>query len=383
MKILLISPFDTTGYGTAGLHTAVAMHSVGLDVVCRRLYLNNKNTINSDILKELLNKDAQGCNIAITLSLPTHLDYNGEFDKNVGMFCFENNTIPWKWVSSLRAGTDEIWVPNSFMAKGLRKIWQLKNPVRVIPFATDLNRYSRNFQGSGYINKLKQETGKFVFYTIGELVSRKNYESLLKAYFAWFSPNEQVALVIKTSKDGWSPEQCKQTFNELIEHVKGNMKLGKTPEVHVITDYYSQEQIDQLHYEGDNYITTSHGEAFSYPVIDALGFGKCPIVPNSGAFLDYMTNGNGFVVDGVFEPCYGAKDTLDELSDGYQQWFSININKLGEAMKDAYTNRNGCITRKKKVCLKSIEKFSYAVVGEQIKKALNVPSKEAQISQTR
>ena len=376
MKILLISNFEqVSGYSYAAQELAHCMFHSGLDIYCRSIKLSSQHNPPSEIVQQLMGKTLDKPDVVIQLTLPTLFDYYGPA-KNILYFCFENQNLPLNWIMKLRQ-PDEIWVPNKGMAKILKSLLH-KKPIQIIPFATDINRYTRNFMGKGYIGQLKNQffpKHLFSFYTIGEFTSRKNWEALLRAYFSTFSPYESVALIIKTSKDNHSPEDVKLTFNELILHVRKQMKLDKLPQVHVITENYAESEIDRLHYEGDCFVSTSHGESWNIPAFNALGFGKTPIVSNVNGH-SYIMAQNGFLVDGSIVPCHGAIDTLDELSNGYQSWLDVNISDFGDIMRGVYTNRDGCCSRKRKYGLETVQKYSYDKVGQIIKKTLQISNPE-------
>lgn len=369
-KILYLATLDNSGYGQASQDYARSMVAVNIDVVCRRINLGRKAT-NCPIINDLLKKDAKDCDTLITHCLPTYFEYDGQFKKNIGLFAYETNVLPKLWVKKIRC-MDEVWVINSHMERLVKKtiFSHIPMPTRIVPHAIDLNRFSRSFAGLGPIGKLKKETGAFVFYSIDELVSRKNHETMIKAYLTTFSPSENTILVIKTSKDGITGEQVRNKLNQLIDYIKNNLKLVKYPRIEVLAGHCSEDEIDRLHYEGDCYISTSRGEAWGLSAFTAIGFGKTPIVPNCTGFKDYCVKSNSFMVDGTNTPCYGAVDTVSELYKGNDNWFDVNILELKETMKRVYFNKDGCVTLRRKNGLKSLEKFSYENVGRIIKNTL-------------
>lgn len=368
MKILYISPFDATGYGEAAIQTVLAMKYVGLDVVCRQIDLNNK-PVTHPVIKELMAKSSDGCNICIQHVLPTQFDYNGNFEQNILFFALETNQLSKTWERHCKLAS-KIWMINEHSTKVLKKAL-VRPRVYTVPHPVDTNKFTKSFPMDGPIAQLKQRTGAFIFYTIGEFVSRKNYGALIQAYFSEFKPFDNVYLVVKTSKDGASPAECKQRFMQLVDDVKFNLKLSSYPPLYVITDFLPESELEKLHTESDMFVQTSHGEAWSLPACDALGYGKCPIVPAHTGYLDYVTTGNGNLIKAYEVPCYGAIDTQQDLYHGRQTWYDIDIMHLRKVMRRVSTWYKMAI--KKSKGLPSLEQFSYQKVGNIIKKALNAP----------
>ena len=367
MKILYLGTFSNTGYGYASIHNVLSMVAANLDVVCRQIKLGEKLTDNT-IIQDLLKKDASDCDTVITHCLPLFFDYSGQFKKNIGLFAYETNVMPREWVRHL-ACMDEVWVINNHMKKVVLNE-HLGLPIKVIHHALDLNRFTRSFEGLGPIGRLKQETKAHIFYTIGEFVSRKNFEDLLKVYLTTFSPSNNTILLIKTWKTGLNAEQCKQRFTELVSFVKNNLKLKFYPRIEIVTDFWSDDAIDRLHHEADTYISCSHGEAWDIPAATSVGFGSTPIIPLCTGYLDWMQKNITFGIEGQTTPCFGTLDTLENLHTGRDTWFQPDLNHCSQTMWAVYSNKGGCIQRHQKGAFKSLERFSYENVGKIIKKAL-------------
>lgn len=366
-KILYLSSFSSTGYGQSAIGNVLSMVSVGLDVVCRQIKIGESLTDNSIILN-LLNKDASECDTVITHCLPTYFDYSGHFRKNIGMFAYETNVISKDWVRRIKC-MDEIWVINQHMKKLIGSVPK-HPPIYVIPHAVDLNRFIKTFNGEGIAKKLKRETDAHIFYNIGEFVSRKNHEDLIRAYLSEFSLTDNTILLIKIWKTGLKAEQCKQRFIELINYVKQGLRLKYYPRIEIVADYWTNEEIDRLHHEADTYISCSHGEAWDQPAIDSVGFLSTPIVSECTGYLDWLQMNNGFLIEGQETPCFGANDSLDSLYTGHDTWFQPSITHMQSIMRKVYNNEGGCINNRKKHSLKTLEKFSYERIGHIIKKTL-------------
>lgn len=367
-KILYVAPFlDGTGYSTAAIETVAAMVSVGLDVVCKPVRFNDRNVKVPQWLIDLFNKSATDCDVCVQHVLPSQLDCNKLIKRTIPFFALETNELEPSWKKYLR-NFNEVWAINNHMKRVLKRelpgvsCTVINHPINV-NYTYDINT----------VVDLSNKVTPFTFYTIGEFVCRKNYEGLLRAYLSEFSEFDNVQLTIKSSKDGWPAEETKNRIEELISHVKTNLKLNYYPKVNIITEYMDRDSMIRLHLDSDCFVQPSHGEAFSIPAAEALAFGKTPIVSKCTGYLDYVLPSTGFLIDGDIVPCYGALDTFKELYTARQTWFEPNILKLREAMREVYSNEKNVLTHKRKRCIKAIEKLSYLNVGSIIKSAIENP----------
>ncbi len=370
-KILYISNIlENTGYSVAAREVLTCMEQTGIDVVARNIRMTQSLYEPNKLIQTLLEKDAVGCNIVIQHTLPEFFDYNGKFERNIGMFAIETNQIPRFWVKNCKL-MDELIVFNNHSKQVLHSHGIYQN-IHVLPHPVDINKFSKSISGKGIVGKIKETTDCFVFYSIGEFSPRKNYETLLRAYFTEFSTNDNVRLVIKTSKSGCSPQECSENFHEMIRHVQNNLKLYRYPEVVVLTEFMSEEDIERLHYESDCYITLSHGEAWGLATVDSIGFGKAPIAPWHTGHKDYLKPSSCFPLKQVIEEnCYNTGDVNRDLYSGNDTWFGVNINEAKTAMRNVFKNTTGLFRRKQGLGLDSIQHLSYPNVGNLIKNIIN------------
>ena len=82
----------------------------------------------------------------------------------------------------------------------------------------------------------------------------------------------------------------------------------------------------------------SHGEAWCIPAFDAMGFGKTPICTNIGGMKDFIGKG-GFLIEGNMEPVFGMTRTFKRLFTCNEDWCSVSVRGLMEAMRHVYENQ--------------------------------------------
>jgi glycosyltransferase involved in cell wall biosynthesis len=364
LKILFCSPFrDGTGYSKAGIEYIMSMDAVGLEVVPRCIKLNSY--IDRDVpqrILELEQKDEQNCNICVQHILPSIMEYNGNFTKNIGLFAWETSSFTKSnWVEHLNL-MNEIWTISRYQAIACQNSGVLSN-LRIIPHAVNLEKFDSSYEKPKELEQCLQSD--FIFYTIGEFTRRKNFTALLKAFYLEFDPVEPVQLVIKTTQN------LDDFINRTAAGLKlyGNLKYYKKPIV--ITRRFSDNEIYGLHYHSNCYISTSYGEACCLPILDAIGFGKTPISPDNTGYNNYNSNLVGWTVPCTETNVFGMVESLPELYSGNEIWYEISVTELQRAMREAYQNEK-LKREKSEAGVKYIQRFSHFNIGTLIKNILNV-----------
>lgn len=365
MKVLYIGHYREggTGWSNGIIDGILALDSVGVDVVCRALKLNDSQSDLPERILQLESKPTSRCTHCIQHVLPHHMEWNGNFQKNIGAFYTEEQSIKWSnWPSHLQL-MDELWVPNTEMVEVCERSG-ITNKVRVIPQPYDKDKYD-------YYDEFKISNMEYsyVFYFIGEFNRRKRLSALLQAYYTAFDRNSKVGLVIKTNMPGRTAEEVMQEVSRTDQTVREQLRLYNNdhhfPSVSFITDRITDSQINGLHRMGDCFVTTTFGDAWNIGCFDALANGNAVISSNVGGMKDYLYGKNNcFLVDGQFTPVFGNNHAIPGMGTGRENWFDVDICEFAECMRDAYEYRN----------LKKIEhdlsEYSYEVVGNKMKEAL-------------
>ncbi len=385
MKIAYISVyFDGTGYSQWAIRNALALDSIGIDVVCRSITLTPNKAQPPKKILELHEKDLNNVDIAIQCILP-HMFHVNSSVKNIGQFTWETTNFKMSsWANKIKL-VDEIWTSSNQAQKAMNDSGVSK-PTFVFPIPQP--EPEKNIEPL----RIEGTEGKCIFYFIGELSKRKNIESLLRAYFLAFTKRDNAVLVVKTYKGGESAESVKQKIKQTIEYIKVNSKLGAIanyPPVIVDTMYWDENRIKQLHAMGDVFCTATKGESWAIPAADAMSFGNPVIGPQFGSFPDLMCQEGTFqqnidtnlfeiskqpdcgrLISGVLVPVF-AQDGFVDLYTSKEDWFEVNIRAYAHAMNDFYiewqNTRFGSIAQ---ACKRNMKRFSFENVGSQIKQRL-------------
>lgn len=361
MKVLYIGVYrDGTGYGQAAEDYILSLDSVGVDVVCRPLKLNSLNHKPHDKILELESKSSRDCNVIIQHVLPIHMEYNGNFDLNIGLFAYETSNFKMAgWQNYLNLMDLNIII-NKQMLQSCKDSG-VNTPLYVVPHARDFSRYTQNYDSLKSI-KSQIPNNEFIFYTIGESTRRKNFSALIKAFFLEFSSNEPVSLLVKTNKTD-------SDFYDFCAKIADGLSIKHPPRIISISDRLSENEMNSLHASCDAFVQPSYGEAWSIPAFDAMAFGKTPIVTNCTGYREYIDDSVGWLVDCIEEPVFGADRQTNSVYTGYENWFAVNILDLRKKMRECY-EKEGLRRSKASNALDRAFEFSHEKVGSIFLKVL-------------
>jgi len=348
MSVLYISNYGDINSGWAiAEQSYIRALSQFTRVVPKRITYAPQNPP-EDILKM---ESPAKCRICIQHVLPQNMSYDGNF-YNIGICFTETSSLGITgWAQKLNL-MDEVWVPCNYSAQMLKSNG-VNVPIRVfpIPFNAQEMFAAKDFN-------LKEQVGhEFLFYTIGDFNRRKNLQALLRAFHTEF--NGEAGLVIKTNAE-------QQKVEEFCNNIKKGLKKHGTETI--ISGYATRQQIYSIHKSCDVFVCPSYGEAWSIPTHEAMCAGKTPVVTNFGAFTDYISNENGWLVDCTMEPCF-ASETFEDLHTSYEEWAHIDVKHLQKCMRESFENN---ILRKTKSirCMKKALELTPEKIGEQMYNAI-------------
>ena len=194
--------------------------------------------------------------------------------RRIGFTMLEVDGFPAEWVRQANA-LDEIWTPTEFNREGLVASG-VKRPVHVIPLGIDPEHFHPG------IRRTPHPRGEFVFVTNFEWGARKNPELLLRTFNRVFRADEPVLLV------------CKINHRDAGVHVPNAIRaLGLEERGGRVYFVYNRElphyQLASLYRSGDCFVSTSRGEGWGLPLLEAMACGLPAIATDWAghtAFLD-------------------------------------------------------------------------------------------------
>jgi glycosyltransferase involved in cell wall biosynthesis len=209
----------------------------------------------------------------------------------------EVDGFPKQWVDEAEK-MNEVWVPTEFNREGFLRSG-LTRPIHVIPLGIDSNYFHP--EGAAY----KNPAGEFVFLSIFEWGTRKAPELLLRTFSEAFSANEPVRLLVKIMN-----RDPRVSVKDEIRRLDLKVSGGRISYIYnVELPHY---QLPALYRSADCYVSTSRGEGWNLPLMEAMATGLPSIATDWGGHTAYVREGIAFPlrVRGTTRVC-GAGDYYD------------------------------------------------------------------------
>jgi hypothetical protein len=357
---------EQSGWGEASRAYCTALHAAGADVACRPFLFNSPVPELNPLLAGLEQKDPSGAEVVVQ-HLPPHL-MEPSSKRTYGAFAYESSHFrnsDWRRKLNLLDGVIVFCEANrqACLESGVRV------PVHVVPHAVNVERYCRSVPVLERVKPLKDE-GLFLFYTLGEMVARKNLSSLILAFFLEFEASEPVGLVVKTSRGGAPADRLGAEVGEYCDQVRAQSGIKKRFRRELIlTERLTDVGVLALHQSCDCFVQTSFSEAWSYPAFDAMGMGKTPIVPDWGGYREYVTQDTGWPVPCRPGRAYGLDDNGWGTMTADEEVGVVDIPALRRAMRQCYESKDEREEKSANGIVRAMD-FAHERVGAQLIAAL-------------
>jgi glycosyltransferase involved in cell wall biosynthesis len=199
----------------------------------------------------------------------------------VGVWCWEASRFPDAFRPAFDL-VDEIWVASDYVAGIVADATD--KPVHVFPMPVEVApppALSRAEVG------LPEDRFVFLFaFDFFSTSERKNPLGLIDAFTRAFAPGEGPLLVIKTINGHKQAAELKRLQRAASER----------PDIRIVDDYVSGEQMRGLVASCDCYVSLHRSEGFGFPLAEAMSYGKPVIATGYSGNLTFMDDGNSYLV---------------------------------------------------------------------------------------
>ncbi len=362
-NILFIGPYrSSSGWGLAAKDYIHALAKTGHNLSIKPVYMCNSIC---DIDYKLVNYEVNKLDkvdIVIQNVLPPLMEYiEGAY--NIGLLFVESNHLEHTgWIERINL-MDEVWVASTQEKSNLVDSG-VNIPINVVPMPINTEK----FKAEGQPLQLKELDSSYVFYFIGEYISRKNVDKLVLSFHREFRNNESVSLILKVSKSGMHPQQLAELIRKDLTELKEKMRLYYNSNLYspefIVTDRLNEEELLGLHQRGDCIVIPSSGESLSRPVMEAMSVGNTAIVTDHTGMRDLLNCGV-YLIDSIETPCLVSDPPTPYLYTSNETWFTPDIISLQKQMRRAYNDRDKDNTNKQ-----FIQQYGYASIAERMKEVL-------------
>ena len=223
-----------------------------------------------------------------------------------------------------------------------------KAPVHVVHYPLD-----PQFKPTGPVLKFNPEVEKFKFkfLSVFEWMARKDPYTLIEAFTEEFSPDEDVCLILRC----WSKFRNPKKY------------IGKIAQGHnVFFMPHEAPHMAPLYRACDAFVTSTLGEGFGHPILEAMACGLLTVVPASTGIMDYCNLKNSMLVP-VEEKDFGNR--FNEIPHLIKPWFKCwepNKEMLKQKMRKAVNSKGTFLTQN---AIKTAKEFGLDHSLEQLKVA--------------
>lgn len=318
-------PFDSS-YSLALLNreTARALDAIGYDVSLHSTegpgdfdpnpYYLDMHPDLQRFHKRSIEQSHPDCDIVSRILYPPRVDdMHGKINA-LHHYAWEETGFPQEWVAHF----NESLTLMTCLSRHVEKI-MVDNGVTV-PVVTSgcgVDHWDRVESNQSFTVSAKA----FRFLHVSSCFPRKGAELMLDAYSREFTAQDDVTLIIKTFEN---------PHNKIGEYLNQLQRDNpRFPDVKLIVDDLSEEQLKRLYELCDVLVGPSFAEGFGLPFAEAMLSGLPVITVNWGGQLDFCTDANSWLVDYAFD---WAETHFGVWSSA---WARVNLTSLADAMRAA------------------------------------------------
>jgi glycosyltransferase involved in cell wall biosynthesis len=244
---------------------------------------------------------------------------------NVARAMFETDSVPASWLPEL-AAREQVWVPAAHNMETFAAAGVPEEKLRLLGETLDFDLFA---PGAEPLD-LGVDAGSFTFVTNFDFSERKGWTQLIRAWARAFAPTDPVSLVLKTGSY-WNDDSFVRGRIEafLDEELGGADRLAQ---VRVFTGTLPAAELPRFYASADAYVLASRGEGWGRPYMEAMAMGLPTIGSRWSGNLEFMNDGNSWLVDGTLVPVPDDADLINDLYRGHR-WFEPDVDELVAAMQ--------------------------------------------------
>ena len=176
-------------------------------------------------------------------------------------------------------------------------------------------------------------------------------------------------MIIKTYIDSFQPSK-RQELKDAIATIKNRMSLKRFAPIYITNHLISRKQVYRFHKTFDCFVSTTRGEGWGVPQMEAMLLGKPIISTNIGGIHEHLEDGtNAYLIPHTLIPLRAnSRNQQWYLPD--QNWADIDGEKLRAALRFVFKNQDkakelGALSK-----ALVLQKFSLPAVGQLMKDRL-------------
>jgi len=245
---------------------------------------------------------------------------------NVARVMFETDSLPHSWLPLLLA-RDEVWVPGQHNVETFERGGIPAERIKVLGGTLDFDLFKPGVEPLD----LDVQGDPFVFVTNFDLSERKAWTQLIRAWSRAFEAGDPVCLVLKTGSYWDDDAKVRAKIERFVERELGG--FHKLAPLRIYTSTLPSAVLPQFYAAADAYVLASRGEGWGRPYMEAMAMGLPTIASRWSGNLEFMHDGNSWLVDGDLVPVPDDADLINSLYQGHK-WFEPDVESLAAAMRE-------------------------------------------------
>jgi glycosyltransferase involved in cell wall biosynthesis len=283
----------------------------------------------------------------------------------IGRSMTEVDSITAEWKDRSR-DVDEIWLPSEHSLQAFQAAGVTKSKLFLVHEPLDISLYQTT------IPPLEIPTPEsFNFLSVFKFEDRKNWQSLVLAFFQEFSAYEDVHLYIHTYLFGEMDAHSESSIRRRIERflddkleLEGrDLKTRPLPwnNLHILADELPTSAMPALYRAMNAFILPTHGEGWGLPIIEAMAMELPVVVTGWSGPLEFCHPGNSILL-----PLAGFESASGTDFHPSQKWAVPTLSSIRWAMRELVRRPNWGKALGKRARIEVLARFSRSVIANQI-----------------
>jgi glycosyltransferase involved in cell wall biosynthesis len=253
---------------------------------------------------------------------------------NVVRAMFETDRLPQRRLATL-LDRDEVWVPGDFMLETFERGGVPRERMHVLGGTLDFDLFRPDGVEPADFGA---PADHFTFLTNFAFSERKGWRQLLRAWALAFGPDDGAALILKVHSEGRGP--VLQRISAFLEAEHGSDWAARTAPIVVVDDVLAATEMPRLYAAADAYVLPTRGEGWGRPYMEAMAMGLPTIGSRWSGNLEFMHDGNSWLVDGELVPVEHGVEVFGYDLPGHQ-WFEPDVESLVAQLRAVAGDRAG------------------------------------------
>ena len=355
MTLRYASELGPSGYSVAAQRCLDALRAVGVDVTWEalvdlpegRVPATSTTTATGEVL--VLHSVPRGWARCREELQPGRL---------IGHTVWETERVPALWLVEMDPA-DELWVPTEWNRAAFADAFD--KPVHVVPHVASTTMPEPP--------PLELRDGTFVVAVVAAWEWRKRPDRAIEAFLQAFGPQDDVALVVKTT--AWPVAWPWRPDLPTVAHLARLVPEARRAQVHIDTGVWSEAQVLGLLERADCVLSLTASEGWGLPAFDAACLGTPVVITGFGGHLEWLGADHPGLLPHRMVPV--DHPDLSHYEPG-MRWGEADLDAAVDLLRDLAAGRADALGRATSALHRTLpERYAPARVGRLAAEALGRP----------